>query len=118
MSDRKSLILPFFFVITFFSVSVITSFPVFVSVFVIAIFLCLRYFLFSVFVSVFVIAFFLCLRYSFFSVFVSVFVIAFFSLSPLFPLFCFRHSATNYQVIQKAEVNNQKKQKIKFSHKR
>ena len=98
MSDRKSLILPFFFVITFFSVSVITSFPVFVSVFVIAIFLCLRYFLFSVFVSVF--------------------VIAFFSLSPLFPLFCFRHSATNYQVIQKAEVNNQKKQKIKFSHKR
>ncbi len=40
-----------------------------------------------------------------------------FSLSPLFPLFGFRHSATNYQVIQNAEVNNQKKQKIKFSHK-
>ena len=40
-----------------------------------------------------------------------------FSLSPLFPFFCFRHSATNYQVIQDAEVNNQKKQKIKFSHK-
>lgn len=40
-----------------------------------------------------------------------------FSLSPFFPFFCFRHSATNYQVIQDAEVNNQKKQKIKFSHK-
>lgn len=40
-----------------------------------------------------------------------------FSLSPLLPLFCFRHSATNYQVIQNAEVNNQKKQKIKFSYK-
>ena len=50
MSDRKSSILPFFFVITFFSVSVITSFPVLVSVFVIAFFLCLRYSLFSVFV--------------------------------------------------------------------
>ena len=51
MSDIKSLILPFFFVITFF--------------------LCLRYYLF----------------------------------------FCFRHSATNYQVIQNAEVNNQKNKK-------
>ena len=70
MSDIKSLILPFFFVITSFSVSVITSFPVFVSVFVIAFFLCLRYSLFSVFVSVFVIAFLLCLRYCLFSVFV------------------------------------------------
>ena len=40
MSDIKSLILPFFFVITFFSVSVITSFPVFVSVFVIAFYIC------------------------------------------------------------------------------
>ena len=40
-----------------------------------------------------------------------------FSLSSLLPLFCFRHSATNYQVIQNAEVNNQKKQKIKFSYK-
>ena len=69
MSDRKSSILPFFFVITFFSVFVIP------------------FFLFS-------------------------------SLSSLLPLFCFRHSATNYQVIQNAEVNNQKKQKIKFSHKR
>lgn len=68
MSDIKSLILPFFlrhylflclryslfsvfvsvFVIAFFSVSVITSFSVFVSV--IAFFLCLRYCLFSVFV--------------------------------------------------------------------
>ena len=38
MSDIKSLILPFFFVITFFSVSVITSFPVFFSVFDIAFF--------------------------------------------------------------------------------
>ena len=70
MSDIKSSILPFFFVITFFSVSVITSFSVFVSVFVIAFFLCLRYSLFSVFVSVFVIAFLLCLRYCLFSVFV------------------------------------------------
>lgn len=84
MSDRKSSILPFFFVITFFSVSVITSFPVFVSVFVIAFFLCLRYSLFL-----------------------------FSSLSSLLPLFCFRHSATNYQVIQNAEVNNQKKTKNK-----
>ena len=48
MSDRKSLTLPFFFVITFF--------------------LCLRYYLFL----------------------------------------CFRYSVTNYNVIQDAEVNNQK----------
>lgn len=79
MSDIKSSILPFFFVITFFSVSVITSF--------------------SVFVSVFVIAFRLCLCYSLSS------------LSSLLPFFCFRHSATNYQVIQNAEVNNQKNKK-------
>lgn len=77
MSDRKSLILPFF----------LRHY----------LFLCLRYYLFFCFR--------LCLCYSLFS------------LSPLFPLFCFRHSATNYQVIQNAEVNNQKKQKIKFSHK-
>ena len=97
MSDIKSLILPFFFVITFFSVSVITSFPVFVSVFVIAFFLCLRYSLFSVFGSVFVIAFFLCLRYCLFSVF----VIA----QPIIRLF----------KMQKSIIK--KKQKIKFSHK-
>ena len=90
MSDIKSLILPFFLrhylflclryylffcsrlclCYSLFSLSPLFPFSVFVSVFVIAFFLCLRYSLFSVFVSVFVIAFFLCLRYCLFSVFV------------------------------------------------
>lgn len=56
---------------------------------------------------------FLCLSYYLFSCFRLCLCYSLFSLSPLFPLFCFRHSATNYQVIQNAEVNNQKKTKNK-----
>ena len=97
MSDRKSLILPFF----------LRHY----------LFLCLSYYLFSCFR--------LCLCYSLFSLsplfpffcFRLCLCYSLSSLSSLLPLFCFRHSATNYQVIQNAEVNNQKKQKIKFSHK-
>ena len=54
---------------------------------------------------------FLCLRYYLFSCFLLCLCYSLFSLSPLFPFFCFRHSATNYQVIQNAEVNNQKNKK-------
>lgn len=54
---------------------------------------------------------FLCLSYYLFSCFRLCLCYSLFSLSPLLPLFCFRHSATNYQVIQNAEVNNQKNKK-------
>ena len=60
---------------------------------------------------------FLCVSYYLFFCFRLCLCYSLFSLSSLLPLFCFRHSATNYQVIQNAEVNNQKKQKIKFSYK-
>ena len=74
MSDRKSLTLPFFFVIAFF----------------------LRHYLFSLSP---LLPLFLFSSLSLLLPFSSVFVITF---------FCFRHSVTNYKVIQDAEVNNQK----------